>query len=116
MIKKVGDIALGVTDLDRAIDFYENVLGLQKKQEIKDGVVLDGQGLEIVLLRRNEVERYRTGEPEVGFVVNDLHRAFQFLRSRKTHCIKAPHESPLGQLTAEFSDPDGNRFRLMQDT
>lgn len=115
MIKKVGDITFAVTDLERAANFYQNIMGLRRKQDINDGIVFEGPGLDIVLVRHSRVERHRTGEPEVGFVVTDLHRAFEFLRSQKTHCIKAPHESPLGHLMAEFSDPDGNRFRLMQD-
>jgi len=41
LIKRIWDITLTVRDLKRAVDFravdfYENVLGLQKKYEFKD--------------------------------------------------------------------------------
>lgn len=40
MIKRLWDITLTVRNLKRAIDFYERVLGLQKKYEFQDYVDL----------------------------------------------------------------------------
>ena len=41
LIKRIWDITLTVRDLKRAVDFYENALGLQKKYEFKDYAGLD---------------------------------------------------------------------------
>jgi len=49
MIKRIWDITLTVKNLKKAIDFYENVLGLQKKYEFKDYAGFDCGGVEIGL-------------------------------------------------------------------
>ncbi|MCD6127598.1 MAG: VOC family protein [Methanomicrobia archaeon] len=36
MIRRIWDITLTVKDLKKAVEFYEDVLGLQKKYQFKD--------------------------------------------------------------------------------
>jgi len=49
VIKRIWDVTFTVSDLRRAIWFYEEVLGLQKKYEFKDYAGFDCGGVEIGL-------------------------------------------------------------------
>jgi len=55
MVKRIWDITLTVKDLERAVDFYGNVLGLQK-YEFKDYAGFDCGGVEIGLKTWGEME------------------------------------------------------------
>ncbi|OQX92436.1 MAG: hypothetical protein B6D58_02940 [candidate division Zixibacteria bacterium 4484_95] len=75
MIKRIWDITLTVSDLGRAVSFYENILGLQKKYEFRDYAGFDCGGVEIGLKTWGELEKPRKGEPCINFIVDDIDRS-----------------------------------------
>jgi len=80
MIRRIWDITLTVKDLKRAVDFYENILGLQKKYEFKDYAGFDCGGIELGLKTWGELEEPRKGEPCINFLVDDIDEAYEKLR------------------------------------
>ncbi len=114
MIQKICDITLTVTNLGRSVKFYGKIIGLRKIYETGEKARFDAGGIELELICSDDPERPRQGEPDIGFSVYDIYAAFKFFRDRKVHCIEPPYETPNGGMTAIFSDPDGNRLRLVQ--
>ena len=114
MIKRIWDITLTVKDLKRAVDFYENILGLQKKYEFKDYAGFDCGGVEIGLKTWGELEKPRKGEPCINFLVENIDNAYRSLQQRGVKIIKGPKETPWGSRILLFEDPDGNTLQLTE--
>ena len=114
MIKRIWDITLTVRDLKKAIDFYERVLGLQKKYEFKDYAGFDCGGIEIGLKTWGEMEKPRKGEPCINFLVEDIDDAYRNLRKEDIKIIGEPKETLWGSRVLLFEDPDGNLLQMTE--
>ena len=114
MIKRIWDVTFTVSDLGRAIWFYEEVLGLQKKYEFQDYAGFDCGGVEIGLKTWGGLEKPRKGEPCVNFLVEDVDEAYKTLRQRGVTFLKEPDDTPWGGRIALFTDPDGNLLQITQ--
>ena len=114
MIKRIWDVTFTVSDLRRAIWFYEEVLGLQKKYEFKDYAGFDCGGVEIGLKTWGGLEEPRKGEPCVNFLVEGVDEAYKTLRQRGVAFLKEPDDTPWGGRIALFTDPDGNLLQITQ--
>ena len=105
---------LTVRDLKKAIDFYERVLGLQKKYEFKDYAGFDCGGIEIGLKTWGEMEKPRKGEPCINFLVEDIDDAYRNLRKEDIKIIEEPKETLWGSRVLLFEDPDGNLLQMTE--
>jgi len=114
MIKRIWDITLTVKNLKKAIDFYENVLGLQKKYEFKDYAGFDCGGVEIGLKTWGELEKPRKGEPCINFLVENIDDAYKSLQQKGVKVIEGPKETLWGSRILLFEDPDGNILQLTE--
>jgi len=114
VIKRIWDVTFTVSDLRRAIWFYEEVLGLQKKYEFKDYAGFDCGGVEIGLKTWGGLEKPRKGEPCVNFLVEDVDEVYKTLRQRGVAFLKDPDDTPWGGRIALFTDPDGNLLQITQ--
>ena len=113
MILRVWDVTFAVADLDQAVDFYENVLGLQKKYQFSTYAGFDCGGVEIGLVpgRTTGVGK---DTPCVDFLVRDVDEVYRALRERGVHFVEEPHDTPWGGRIALFTDPDGHPLQLVQ--
>jgi len=98
----------------KAIDFYERVLGLQKKYEFKDYAGFDCGGIEIGLKTWGEMEKPRKGEPCINFLVEDIDDAYRNLRKEDIKIIEEPKETLWGSRVLLFEDPDGNLLQMTE--
>lgn len=114
MINRIWDITLSVSDLEDAVDFYENVLGLQKKYEYKDYAGFDCGGLEIGLKTWGEKEESRKGEPCINFLVDDIDRFYVELKEKGVGFDKPLRDVDWGGRIANFRDLDGNHLQITQ--
>lgn len=114
MIKRIWDISLTVADLNRAIQFYETVLGLVKKYEYKDYAGFDCGGVEIGLKTWGQREESRKGEPCIDFLVDDLDAAYQKLKEKDVTFVREPEDALWGGRFAVFKDPDGHELQIVQ--
>lgn len=114
MLKRIWDVTLTVSDLKRAVDFYERVLALPKKYEFPDYAGFDCGGVEIGLKTWGELGPPRDGEPCINFVVDDIEEAHRVLKERGVKSIRAPEEAVWGSRFAVFRDLDGNTLQLTQ--
>jgi lactoylglutathione lyase len=114
MIQRIWDITLTVKDLKRAVEFYENVLGLQKKYEFKDYAGFDCGGVELGVKTWGELEVPRKGEPCLDFMVDNIDEAYRTLKEKGVQFIEEPKEMLWGCRVASFVDPDGHVLDLTQ--
>ena len=118
-------VVLIVEDLDRALKFYTEVLGLQLGHRSGDYAQLDTGGTRLGLYTRNAMARTLgivLKEPaqdapgsEIGFKVADVDAAFSELVKHGASPVTSPTTRPWGQRTAYVRDPDGHLIELAQD-
>jgi predicted enzyme related to lactoylglutathione lyase len=123
MLEKVVYVTVFVKDQDKALDFYTNVLGFEKRVDkpTADGprvlmVALKGQDFQLVLWPGTPGQ----GQPVQGRSVaaytietRDCRKTFETLKSRGVRFDTDVLEYPWGYV-AVFQDPDGNRLQLRQ--
>jgi predicted enzyme related to lactoylglutathione lyase len=109
-----------VTDLERAVDFYRNTLGLPLQfQEDQFGYAsFAPEGM------RFGIARVDPGSPEarslvgrhtgLGWGVPDVDAVYRTWKGRGVRFTMPPTTQPWGGFMATFADPDGNLFYLDQ--
>jgi len=117
-----------VDDQTKALDFYANVLGFQKKRDIPLGgaswltVVSPEQpdGTELLLEPSGHpaVKPYKRalvedGIPATSFAVDDVQAEFDRLRSKGVRFTQEPTEMG-GVTTAVFDDTCGNLIQIVR--
>ena len=125
MLNKLVYLALFVSDQDRALEFYVDTLGLEKRFDnpTPEGprfltVAIPGQDVELVLWpgTPGRAKPTPSGLPAAlcTIDVNDCRQAFETLKARGVRFDPAEIvERPWG-FVARFHDPDGNLLQLRQ--
>jgi methylmalonyl-CoA/ethylmalonyl-CoA epimerase len=117
MIQKIGQIAVPVTDLQRAVEFYRDTLGLPFLFQTPPGLAFFSCG-EVRLLLDAAVEptaeRYSS---LIYFQVEKIYTACKTIESRGVVLEQPPHliasMDTHDLWMAFFRDPDGNLLGLM---
>ena len=123
MLEKVFYTSVLVSDQDRALDFYTNVLGLEKRVEnpTPDGprfltVGVKGDDFQLVLWPGTPGEAEPAmGRPPASVTIesDDCRKSVEELRSRGVEFVSDVLEFPWG-CVAQFQDPDGNRLQIRE--
>ncbi len=106
-------VALCVTDVDAAIRFYTEVLGLTVLPRPDfgfPGAWLDAAGQQVHLMQSAEPE---CGGGHFAMRVDDVDDAVNDIRGHGVHVDRAPHVPGAGQQ-AFLRDPAGNLIELNQ--
>lgn len=110
-IFKVSNIILTVTDLEKAVAFYRDVLGMKVNAIIAgEFAFLNGGG--VVLALREATDRPNPGLTEIVFEVDDVRTTYEELKSKGVVFPYQPR-AVTGNETSElyatdFRDPDGH--------
>jgi predicted enzyme related to lactoylglutathione lyase len=123
VLQKVFYTSVLVSDQDQALDFYTNVLGLEKRVEnpTPDGprfltVGVKGDDFQLVLWpgKPGQAEpAMGSPPPSVTIETDDCRRTVEELQSRGVEFATDVLEFPWGYV-AQFHDPDGNRLQVRQ--
>lgn len=114
MITRIWAVTLTVGDLERAVDFYGRILGLDKECQYRDYAGFDCGGVELGLKTWGELEPPRKGEPCLDLLVHDVDQAVGKLTQSGVRILLEPEETQWGGRIARFSDPDGYVLQLTQ--
>jgi lactoylglutathione lyase len=115
-------VVLVVTDLDRALGFYVDTLGLRLGHRSGPYAQLDTGRTRLALFERDAMaatlgRELAPPDPdapgfEVGFKVDDVDEAAAELVAAGVEAVTPPTDRPWGQRTAYVRDPDGHLVEL----
>ncbi len=110
-------ILVPVSDVDRAADFYADVLGLPLLFRYPGNAFFDAHGVRLYLAQPSEPAY--TGPATLYFRVGDVKTTFESLVARGATVREAPeiaHRDAEYDLWLAFvQDPDGNNIGLMRE-
>lgn len=117
-LEQIGQIAVPVTDVERAVAFYRDRLGMRLLFQAPPGLAFfDLNGVRLML---DGPARAQAGKSSVIYYkVADLQAAFTTLSQRRVQFEATPHlvaRLPDHELWMAFlRDPDGNLLALMSE-
>ena len=118
-LAQIGQIAVPVSDIDRAIAFYRDTLGMRFLFQAPPGLgFFDCAGVRLMLdaPAKAQAENYSS---VIYYKVSGLQVAFETLSARGVHFEAKPHliaRLPDHELwMAFFRDPDRNLLALMSE-
>jgi methylmalonyl-CoA/ethylmalonyl-CoA epimerase len=117
-ISGIGQIAVNVHDLDRAVDFYRDVLGLRFLFRATNMAFFDCGGIRLMLAPPDKPELDHPASI-LYYRVDDINSAHAALKSRDVVFDLEPrkvHANDTHELwLAFFRDPDRNILALMSE-
>jgi catechol 2,3-dioxygenase-like lactoylglutathione lyase family enzyme len=119
MEMKLEVVAVPVSDVDRAIDFYANKLGFHLDGDWKmDGgtryVQVTPVGSACSIVFGNNITKSQPGSLEfILLVVEDIHKVHDEL-VKKDVKVTDVEKMPWGSWHIYLSDPDGNKLTIQQ--
>ena len=123
MLEKVFYTSVLVSDQDQALDFYTNVLGMEKRNEnpTPDGprfltVGVEGDDFMLVLWPGTPGQAEPAmGRPPASITIetDDIQKTYEDLRAKGVEFVSDLLEFEWGSV-AQFLDPDGNRLQIRQ--
>jgi methylmalonyl-CoA/ethylmalonyl-CoA epimerase len=118
-ITRIGQVAVVVHDLPRAVAFYRDVLGLRFLFEAPPGLAFFDCGGTRIMLTPPEGPDERQYSSILYYEVPDIQAAAETLRARGAVFEQDPHVvARLGQVELWMGflrDPDGNALAVMSE-
>lgn len=119
MLRHVKFAHLPVTDQDRAIAFWRDVVGVTVATDEAYGegwrwVELDVAGAVTRLLLTRRADATPSGQPDVILVCDDVDKTYDALKARGADFTQPPSDAPwrAGERYALFRDSEGNLVML----
>lgn len=128
MISHLQMITVYVSDLERAVAFYTDTLGLAKTAEYDDGAgtrlawVVPQPALPVALSTEIGLQEVPAVDPRIGsvsgvvFTAEDIEATYHELKRRGVRftmeLVRHGYGKGEGDQEANFADPDGNVFIL----
>lgn len=116
-LEKIGQIAITVSNFERARDFYLNTLGMRFLFDA--GQMAFFQCGDIRLMIGTSEADHPRGGTILYFKVEDIHSVYSSLQGRNVEFVQAPHlvaRMPDHDLWMAFlKDPDGNVLGVMSE-
>ena len=117
---KIGYANIYVSDIERAVRFYRDILGLKLLMRDDsfgyasfDGVTIR-IGISVVRPGADNFTELVGGQTGIAFTAPAIDPIFSALRNQGVQFPLEPADQPWGGRLALFSDPDGNVFYLDQ--
>jgi predicted enzyme related to lactoylglutathione lyase len=110
-IKAIGFVGIPVTDIKRAREFYERVLGLKVSEEMMGGKWIEYAVDDDTLAIANVGEQWAPSDQGTGaaFEVEDFDEAIKHLKDQHVRFAAEPFATPCCDM-AVVQDPDGNKL------
>ncbi len=131
MTISVSSMFIAVHDLDAALEFYRDALGLEVRNDVAAGgfrwvtVGAPRQAVDIVLSQPHGGRSQTEGDALLALVTqgslqaaifrsDDLDATFEKVRSSGAEVLQEPTAQPWGVRDCAFRDPSGNLVRIAQ--
>ncbi len=119
-LSKIGQIAIGVSDIVRATDFYRDTLGMRFLFSAPPGMsFFDCGGVRLMLTVPEPGRDESKSSSVIYYTVEDVRQATESLKSRGVRFIGEPHvihsTDTYDLWMSFFTDPDGNTLALMAE-
>ena len=118
-LSRIGQIFVNVHDLDRAIAFYRDVLGMKFLFQAPPNMAFfDCDGIRLML---GVADRPELDHPAsiIYYKVDDIERVYEIFKARGVEFVVKPHlvaPMPTYDLwLADFRDSEGNLLALMSE-
>ena len=113
--RKVGAVILLVSNMEKSIKFYSDILELPVKSRAKDWTEFFKNDTVLALHPAPKKKKtLKTGSGIlVGFEVTDLDSTVKKLKEKRVKFFKKPKEEPFGKH-AIVQDPDGHHISIAQ--
>jgi predicted enzyme related to lactoylglutathione lyase len=110
-IKNIAFVGIPVTDMKRAREFYEGVLGLKIAEQMMNGKWIEYAVGDETLAIANVGEQWTPSDQGTGAAleVEDFDDAIERLKDRHVRFAAEPFETPCCHM-AVVQDPDGNKL------
>ena len=115
-LARIGQVALPARDLDRAVAFYRDKLGIPILFQVPNLAFFDCAGVRL-MLSVPEGGGQEHGGSTLYFTVGDIHAGYRQLRDRGVRFVDEPHL--IAQMDtydlwmAFFEDGEGNTHAIM---
>ena len=117
-LSKIGQIAVRVHDIDRAVEFYEKTLGMNLLFKLDSMAFFDCSGVRLMLSKPEAPEFDHPGSI-IYYQVQDINASYQILKERGVTFRDDPHMiADMGDhelWMAFFKDVDENVLALMSE-
>jgi lactoylglutathione lyase len=111
--KRLGAVILLVSDMDKSIKFYHDVLELPIKNTSSEWVEFFSSGTVLALHPSKSKSRTKNSGVLVGFMVSNLETVAKNLKDKKVEFFKEPKEESFGKH-AIIADPDGHLISIAE--
>ncbi len=111
MVQGVANVWLPVQDMERAVGFYRDVLGLDVEMESPEWSELDASGLSIGLNARESAGAKADGGAVVTFRADDIEAEVESLKGKGAVFSGDVSSYEWGSV-APFKDSEGNDLQL----
>ena len=105
-------VSYPVANLDRAVEFYQKVLGIEPLFHREDWAEFKLEGQRFALKKENILQKQHTGAI-VYFMAKPLQKFIDRLQEFGTEILGSVETHSYGKL-AQFKDPEGNIFGLYE--
>lgn len=117
-LERIGQIAVTVAELDRAVSFYRKTLGMRFLFEVPNMAFFECGGVRLMLGVPTDEEHTHPASI-IYYDVPDLDAAYSTLRDRGVDFVNEPHlVADLGEAElwmAFLRDSEGNMLALMSE-
>jgi predicted enzyme related to lactoylglutathione lyase len=114
MVNGVSNVWLPVNDMERALSFYGDTLGISVKENYGKWAILELDGLTIGLNARESEQPGAEGGAVISFrPAGGLEEAVEQLHGKGVEVVDGITEHEWGRIAA-FKDPDGNSLELYE--
>lgn len=118
-LERIGQISVAVEDLERAVAFYRDVLGMRFLFKAPPGLAFFDCGGVRLMLSPNEENGQRFHTSIIYYKVDDIHAAAKTLEQRGVRFEQPPHlvaKLPDHELwLCGFRDSENNLLELMSE-
>jgi predicted enzyme related to lactoylglutathione lyase len=108
---KVGYLQIPVSDVKESANFFEKLFGKNKLFESPSHVIFNCDGVEIAIISGGQKGK-KEGTKGIYFVVDDVDKVFNELKSRGVEFQGEPANESWGGRIVCFTDPDGNKYGI----